>query len=90
MLDVPDYPSLTRSDVEAHLARAIAEMACLTLESKTADARHIQVALALGQQILDVCRTRLKMIDNGYDITGYPPPSLLERKRAKPVTGSCL
>jgi hypothetical protein len=90
MPDVADYPSLTRSDVEDHLARAIDEMAVLTLKSKTADARHIQVALVLGQQILDVCRTRLKMIDNGYDITGYPPPSLLEMKRAKPVTGSCL
>jgi hypothetical protein len=53
-------------------------MAYLTLRSETADAEDVQGALALGRQILDVCRTRLKMIDNGFDITGYPPPSLLK------------
>jgi hypothetical protein len=73
-----EYPPLTRTDVERHLAQAIDEMAYLALKSKTEDAQHVQGALALGQQILDVCRTRLKMIDNGCDITGYPPPSLLK------------
>jgi hypothetical protein len=72
-----NYPSLTRPDVEKHLAQAIAEMAYLTLEPNTADPRHVQAALTLGQQILDVCRTRLKLIDNGLDIAGHPPPSLL-------------
>ena len=73
-----EYPPLTRADVEGHLTRAIDEMAALTLSPGSGDARRVQTALALGQQILDVCRTRLRMIDNGYDITGYPPPSLLE------------
>jgi hypothetical protein len=80
---MPDYPSLKRSDVECHLARAIDEMAHLALEAKDVDALHVQGALALGQQILDVCRTRLKMIDNGFDITGYPPPSLFETRKVK-------
>jgi len=75
--DEVDYPSLTRTEVEGHLATAIAETAFLTLESSTADAQHIQAALALGQQILQVCQKRLKLIDNGFDITGYPPLSLL-------------
>ena len=72
-----NYPSLTRPAVEKHLAQAIAEMAYLTLEARSVDPQQVQAALALGQQILDVCRTRLRLIDNGHDITGHPPPSLL-------------
>lgn len=85
MSEEPNYPPLSRTQVEAHLSRALNEMSCLARVlsdlphgdgvQHSADVRR---ALTLGQKIVDVCRQRLKLMDNGFEVAGHPPPSLIK------------